>query len=718
MRLTQIELVNFRQHQYKKIPLTGNLIGIIGPNGSGKSNLLAGFQFPLSGEVPGITKEKLLRWGADAGYVQLWLDHSDGTECRLKRDLTTSSAEFNFGDDKIRGINNVNSQIKKLLEYDKDLGRQSIFVKQAELDNVLFETPSKREQAFQKLCGLGSANTLYKNLGEILVKKFTEPPNYDEQIAQSNIKLNELKEQQIVLNNTLQALDKNVISEEDITKIQLAITEQKLIESQIQTLSSLRISYDNLKQSAVKHNEDLEKVTQQLANTSLDELDTNIAGATQILTDIEKYTKAVQALDTKQKEYDGLEKPPYTEKDIELYKTQTTLLMKAYSEAQGALKMLGALLKTISDNKAKLTDAPCPLCGSAIKDVPSIINKLQSQIADFQKVENPRQKEQDVHVKEVCINGYKNKRTALESQLKLLKEAKDSVEAVDANAKEIQQALDELTTLRQQVIKWQIEKTRLIAESDNSNTMIAKTEKDMNKYNEELQIDGNTDLVDLQKTVHANYIKQVNTVDTNSKVNTERANARGQLKEVNKFIDSLKTAISDFEHKRASQGAFKSAAKVLTNVRDWFHYSNGPRIVSSNLVQGMTGDINLFLEKFEAPFRVTPKQDEGLAFSCVFIDGREMGNIVPEAEDLSGGQKITLAICFRLAGYCLFANKLGLLSLDEPTVYLDDKNIEHFCTLLVKLKEVANQMDLQILMATHERSLIPYMDTVVDLGEE
>ena len=63
----------------------------------------------------------------------------------------------------------------------------------------------------------------------------------------------------------------------------------------------------------------------------------------------------------------------------------------------------------------------------------------------------------------------------------------------------------------------------------------------------------------------------------------------------------------------------------------------------------------------------------------------------------------------------MFASKLGLLSLDEPTVYLDDSNVGRFCTLLEKIKEIAKKMDVQVLIATHERSVLPFCDSVVDL---
>jgi DNA repair exonuclease SbcCD ATPase subunit len=128
--------------------------------------------------------------------------------------------------------------------------------------------------------------------------------------------------------------------------------------------------------------------------------------------------------------------------------------------------------------------------------------------------------------------------------------------------------------------------------------------------------------------------------------------------------------------------------------------------------------VNNFLGQFSAPFSVL-QSTEALGFKCIFHDGRTMPvDGPPDAYHLSGGQKIQLAIAFRFASYCMFASKLGLLSLDEPTVYLDDQNIGAFCTLLGKVKDVARKMNIQVLIASHERAIIPFIDTLIDLNSE
>ena len=72
---------------------------------------------------------------------------------------------------------------------------------------------------------------------------------------------------------------------------------------------------------------------------------------------------------------------------------------------------------------------------------------------------------------------------------------------------------------------------------------------------------------------------------------------------------------------------------------------------------------------------------------------------------------------FRFAVYTLFSNKLGLISLDEPTAYLDDETIARFGDLLQKIAQIARNSSLQILMATHEASLAPCFDQTIVIGK-
>lgn len=199
---------------------------------------------------------------------------------------------------------------------------------------------------------------------------------------------------------------------------------------------------------------------------------------------------------------------------------------------------------------------------------------------------------------------------------------------------------------------------------------------------------------------------------------TLKSGINGGIREVNRGLEEAQKAIEVLTRRKELQGPYATCVDDLTRVRDWFHYAKGPRAVSLAVMDKLTQQLNVYLECMNAPFRAV-LSSEDLGYRCAFTDGRDMptDGRLPEASELSGGQKMLMAIAFRMASYCLFANKQGLLVLDEPTAYLDADNVNNFCELLVKIKEIASQMGVQLLISTHEQAVLPFCDAIINLYE-
>ena len=147
----------------------------------------------------------------------------------------------------------------------------------------------------------------------------------------------------------------------------------------------------------------------------------------------------------------------------------------------------------------------------------------------------------------------------------------------------------------------------------------------------------------------------------------------------------------------------------LGDVRAVLHRDSLPKVVAQHYLRELEIDTNAFLGVFDAPFRV--ETDAGLSFRALFHDGRDQ-----PAGRLSGGEKVVLALAFRLSVNSMFAQDVGLLCLDEPTVGLDDHNLGCLRTALGRLKELSRARGLQVILVTHERSLGPLFDQVIDLS--
>ena len=147
----------------------------------------------------------------------------------------------------------------------------------------------------------------------------------------------------------------------------------------------------------------------------------------------------------------------------------------------------------------------------------------------------------------------------------------------------------------------------------------------------------------------------------------------------------------------------------LEDVRGVLHRDVLPKMAALNYLELMQTEINDMLLRFDSPFLVEATED--LSFTANFKDGRK----IPAAR-LSGGEKVLLALAFRVVVNDVFAKDLGVLILDEPTAGLDEGNLSCIRIAVDKLKELSASRGLQVIMITHERELHNMFDNVIEIG--
>lgn len=194
----------------------------------------------------------------------------------------------------------------------------------------------------------------------------------------------------------------------------------------------------------------------------------------------------------------------------------------------------------------------------------------------------------------------------------------------------------------------------------------------------------------------------------NMQIATMKGDKNAKLAQLKQAKDMLDAKIAEKE----LRGPMAERIEFVTHVRDWFHVSNGPRAMSVNAINRMTKYVNEYLGELHSEIEVAP-DNNGLSFTFSYVDGRQVSDPPPSASKLSGGQKIELALAFRLAIYRYFGQKMGIMVLDEPTAHLSPEGIRQFGKLLQSVSTLAKNMNLQILMPTHEVEILPYMDSEI-----
>jgi exonuclease SbcC len=144
----------------------------------------------------------------------------------------------------------------------------------------------------------------------------------------------------------------------------------------------------------------------------------------------------------------------------------------------------------------------------------------------------------------------------------------------------------------------------------------------------------------------------------------------------------------------------------ISRIRDIFRHDNISGKYVNAQMQKMCCAINDYLISFGAEYKVKVAEDN--EFICIFKDKHR------PAADLSCGQKVVLSLAFRFASCETFSTGVNMIVLDEPTTWLDRETIANFKTIIENITELSEANNLQVLMVTHERSLIPYFRQTIE----
>ena len=718
MKLERVIFKNYAQHASLDLTIDGTLVALIGPNGKGKSNLLGGIQFGLTGEHPGKTKEQLLRWGSDSGSVQIVFRH-EGVKVSITRSLPGSGAELIYGDEKpIRGATAVQEALRTRLGLDKDLVKQTVFVRQAEIDAILFTLARDRELAFQRLLGIGDATKIHKLLGDVL-QELAIPVNYDEQIAQGKLKLEELQTRLAQLQGQLGTIRSTREKAPSIQELKDSIAVARRIQQTAELTHTKYLQAQQLAQQAQGAQDALaafKGIELDLPSTDalIQDLQVRIGNAQQ-------YGQAHQEWMKRGQEVIDLGTSPFAPEQLKVAKEQADQLTGEINRLLGRHKLHQDMLSALGAAQGL---QECPVCGSPVEDIQKLRGRLEGIVQGLLGAGQTLRGQQakavtDANLMETRINSFNQAYatkvaayTQAERSLKSLTESREDPQAL------IHQR-DSLSQSRQVYLASVKQRNNLEGACTSA---VQARERYLQEY--AMAFKSLQELYSLasqgnESQVAATFQAQIAPMEESrtqiQQMDIELAKLEGMTGELGGATVELERTIRTLEEKRTQQQGQKDRLDTLARVRDWFHYANGPHTLSVSVLESLTADVDQFLGQFTAPF-VVESSSEALGFRVLFTDGRPMpSDGPPDASVLSGGEKIQLAVAFRLAVYCMFAGKLGLLSLDEPTAYLDDQNVSRFGEVLQKVKKIAQGMNLQIIVATHEVSVLPFCDTVIDL---
>jgi DNA repair exonuclease SbcCD ATPase subunit len=706
MRLERIELENVCQHRKLVHVWHQGLNGIIGPNGSGKSNIIKAVRFAVTGtfDNAGTKAENICQLVHDKARsrVVLSFEH-DGTEVEIVRALRrcTSSCRINGGE-QIDGDNAVTEAVMDVLGVDQRILSEYIFVPQRHMASFVDETPGERNKTFGQLFDLARAEVIYKLL-DAEAKRVNPPPpgtelaSWRERVVRQRGRRDEL----------LLAMDASYAELRKLNK-----DEAQALVDRADNWEQGQISLSTLTGLVDKLSADLDIRQAELAAAVAEQVELGAAkaGAAQDIAAAQGALVRWDAAQQRRKRHEELQARQVV-LDAEVRKEpQPPEGYPGEKVAQDRIDELNHAIRVRKDFLAQWRDKPevCPTCGSKTDTILSkalnyeaemaglafdldVIQKLQKAYVAYSKAHAEWQFWVKDHAKrkDVLAVEWKDYWAKAEEDPTADPEACKAV--VDAGLT-LERAIADMDVRIEQLTQ---EESRWAASLADSNLKLIKQKEKLGKQPDSRAVTG-----------ARAALKRIDHFER------EIIRDKGELKAVTSDLDDNERMLVRLEEMEAKAEIDRLWVYHLGEIRKVMHHDRLPKVVAHNYLEILADDTNELLESFDADFRVS--LGDGLNFAATFLRGQYAGAVSP-AQRLSEGQKVLLALAFRVAVNSLFAGAAGLLCLDEPTESLDERNLACLEVAIGKMRDLSESRGLQCLLVTHEPSFEVLFDGVLRL---
>ncbi len=710
MQCNRLTLVNFCRHRQRVFEFHGGLTAIIGPNGTGKSNIMGGVGFALTGVNP-YNGNKIANICdrapvTEVSYVELDFSHGsiNAVVRRNFRPARPTAVLTINGVEVIEGDIEVTNRIEQILGITTDIINDIVIVAQDEIFGFLDKTPTKRAEQFQKLFRTEQAGVLHKLIGEQL--KTVEIPTVG--VDRDNLRT--------MINDSTQSL---AVLEHQLCQFPTF----DVIQQQRDAAAATVRQYDDL----LRSQHQLETVSQQhqMAHTSYAQAQQQAAAAAierQTIADARAgITTAVDAAkitlatlaNTKQQ---LAARSRAAERITFLQQQQTTLLSQApvippnyvsdikacearHLQAHNLLSQHEQLVNSLSGNMVA-----CPTCQTPAESLLPRLETSRLAIPPLRKmltelvasINASREYDRQLAVFNTARTGLDQQLAAANAQLNDLPVTTQQ----DINETELNAVLVTDKTFAAGLVEYD-------QAISSHNMIVGRCEGQLTTLQAQInQLQAQITTMPVYTTVQRDQAQQ-------QVVNLDMTASQRRQTELSTATE--RANLTRFQEQLAAANQLAGRADMLRGwhteigrVRDVFHKDAAPRFVAQRNLEWLQYAMNDNLAMFDTNYRVTA--DEGLSFTASFTDGSRQ-----PAERLSGGQKVVLALAFRLALNLMFAENIGAIYLDEPTAWLDEHHIRGFEPVLQRLREFSAARGLQSIIITHERELAPLFDSVISL---
>ncbi len=701
MRIEHVEIRHGCQHKNFKQAFGPGVILVTGPNGSGKSNLVGLIMRGLTGVMQTYGKrEDDVMHGETSGSVKVEFS-AGGQKGIVSRSLKSATCKLVFGGMKpIEGVKDVDEAIFQLMGIAPKIVSEIVMAKQGKIEALLFQPPADRARSFQELFGTLEAEKLSKDLQDELantpvVSKQSQIDVLDKQLKEAVLlPLAQINEQLVPAQTAL--LDENSIRR--FQSVLQTFSNQQQTQQQLLGLqSSLQTAQAKL---AMAQTDETRLVASCTTNSAL------IKDLNELIVTVRQQLKDASLIREQAKQRNHY---------LQRWQSANEILARApiddaaaRAELEAANGELALLTRddSISDTllRAVGTSYKCPVC---TQDVPAAIveQHKHSKTEHAPRIQALQEKVRELSARQRALALDMGKQF---SDKVMANSMKTEAETMLSGLPERTLPSDEELARSQQMVAdfdaISLSYNTEYATLQGVRTLIATLSEQVSRETTRLsQLTSSAALVSAEEASGAEAALRAHQT-----ANGQVIDLRTKLTFYSQQETTIKAQLETLRAEEALLDKTKQWRQLMEDARVVLHRDQLPNLVAQLYIQSLNQRLARYLDLFEVPFTCRILSD--LSIECI-----KGGNHRELAERLSGGEKVMLGVAFRFAIYDLFASNLGLLILDEPTVFLDEDHIQSVYALLERVKSYSKQAGLQLIIVTHEKALAGVADRVIQL---
>lgn len=715
MRINEVQLKNIGPHEEFHVELTSGLIGLLGPNGAGKSTLVNSIYAALTNDYTRFSNVKAdiitNNSGKKQSYIRITGSHHNQA-FELTRWLRPNKNELVIGDKVYTKATDINQAIEEQLGISKLVIDKYVFVNQWEMFQFLSQTDSERAKTFQYLCGTETATKIHKVCQDYVARQ------KGVEIVDNSVELEEAIEatQQQMEHHAGRGRDakKFIMTDEQLASrkklLKRAAQAEEAAEMLASTEEQLGQCKHDRKKSKVSHKTITDRITQDKAElafigseelTKSREIIENWLEYSGLGSQVTQLKEGIAALQSKFAEL----AEPVKDKSQYVVEADREELVRRKGELEFQQKQDAKLLDDIGLDQEDEAERLCPHCQQTVTvdHIMTVQSQYNGRLAELKAIKADlaysKQFDSESEKYRSSSNSLLDAMDKLETNLEEVrtklkrcpnKEAHNEALAFVRKFAELEDRIDE----GEEVIK------TLNIRISNYDGRIETIEKQLSSLEEQVR----------ERPTDEAVVKASTRIEQHEEMVVAHKVAVECFRDAKKNRNKLRDTLDQLKLRLKEKTKIRNLLETISEAGDVFHWNNLPKTVSQANLELLVDDINDNLQMFNNPFYVEADQD--LTFKVYFP-----GKSPVKAKQLSGGQKVILAIAFRAALDRVFGHDVGMMFLDEPTAGLDADNVEFFHDALQQLAKKVHG-NRQLVVITHVQELGGVFDQLVEINKE